>query len=92
MEFRISLLLALFTFFQLVLTQWKCDYRSYGRPQLDHCAGALTSMPDATTTKLAVKRKFVEPQFLEPPFNQCHNGLDARMEQLPKFWRYSQWQ
>lgn len=91
MASRKFLLLALSTIFQVVLSQWKCDYQIYGRPQLDHCAGALTSMPDATakspTTKLAARRKFVEPQYLEPPFNQCHNGLDVPMEQLPKFWR-----
>ena len=89
---RLSIL-ALFTFIQLVLSQWKCDHRAYGRPHLDHCASTLASMPDALSkspTELSAYRKFVEPQYLEPPFAPCHNELDARMEQLPKFWRYSQ--
>ena len=94
MKSRISLILALFGSAQVVFSQWKCDYQVYGRPQLDDCEGALLSMPDALskgrTTKLAAFRKFVEPQYLEPPFSQCHNELDAPMEQLPKFWRYSQ--
>ncbi|CAD6567266.1 MAG: hypothetical protein ASARMPREDX12_000170 [Alectoria sarmentosa] len=92
MKSRISLILALFGSAQVVFSQWKCDYQVYGRPQLDDCEGALLSMPDALskgrTTKLAAFRKFVEPQYLEPPFSQCHNELDAPMEQLPKFWRY----
>lgn len=87
-----SSILALLAFTQVVCSQWKCDYRLYGRPKLDDCAGALLSMPDASskspTPKLAAVRKFVEPQYLEPPFSQCRNELDAPMEQLPKFWRY----
>ena len=94
MKSRVSLGLALFAFAQVIFSQWKCDYRVYGRPRLNDCAAALLSMPDATsetpTTKLAAVRKFVEPQYLEPPFSECHNQLDAPMEQLPKFWRYSQ--
>lgn len=94
MKSRTSLILALFGFAQVVFSQWKCDYHIYGRPQLDDCAGALLSMPDAPskgrTTKLTAFRKFVEPQYLVPPFSQCRNELEAPMEQLPKFWRYSQ--
>ncbi|CAF9940479.1 hypothetical protein IMSHALPRED_002042 [Imshaugia aleurites] len=85
--------LVLFAFAQVTYGQWKCDYRVYGRPQLNDCAGALLSMPDASskssTPKLVAFRKFVEPQYLEPPFSQCLNELDAPMEQLPKFWRYN---
>lgn len=93
MKSRTSLLLICFAFTQIAFGQFKCDYRVYGRPKLDDCAGALLSMPDASflrhpTAKLAAVRKFVEPQYLEPPFSQCHNELDAPMEQLPKFWRY----
>ncbi|KAL9137139.1 MAG: hypothetical protein Q9175_001651 [Cornicularia normoerica] len=92
MKSRPSMILALIAYNQVVLSQWKCDYQIYGRPQLDDCVGALLSMPDAssksTTTKLAAVRKFVEPQYLEPPFSQCRNELDAPMEQLPKFWKY----
>lgn len=93
MKSRTSLVLSLIACAHVVFSQWKCDYRTYGRPQLVDCAGALLSMPDAaskiTTSKLRAVRKFVEPQFLAPPFSQCKNELDAPMEQLPKFWRYS---
>ena len=94
MKFGTSLIMSLLSTTQIVLSQWKCDSRVYGRPPLDQCARALTSMPDATakspTIKLAAIRKFVEPQYLEPPFSRCHNERDAPMEQLPKFWRFSQ--
>ena len=93
MKSRVSLILAVYAFAQVVYTQWKCNYRVYGRPQLNDCVGALLSMPDAmaetTTTKLKAVRKFVEPQYLEPPFSECRNELDAQMEQIPKFWRLS---
>ena len=94
MKFGTSLILSLLSMTQIVLSQWKCDSRVYGRPPVEHCARALTSMPDATakspTERLAAIRKFVEPQYLGPPFSRCHNERDAPMEQLPKFWRYSQ--
>ena len=93
MKSRISSILSLTACAQIVFSQWKCDYRTFGRPQLVDCASALLSMPDAASTsptsKLRAVRKFVEPQYLEPPFSQCQNELDAPMEQLPKFWRYS---
>ena len=94
MKFGTSLVLSLLTTTQVVLSQWKCDSQVYGRPVLEHCAKVLTSMPDASakspTTRLAAMRKFVEPQYLEPPFSRCRNERDAPMEQLPKLWRYSQ--
>ena len=93
MKSRTCSILSLIACAQIVFSQWKCDYRIYGKPKLVDCAGAILSMPDATskvpTSKLRAIRKFVEPQYLEPPFSECQSELDAPMEQLPKFWRYS---
>lgn len=81
MKPRSSLLLALVVYNQVVLSQWKCDYRVYGRPQLDDCAKALSSLPEASKknpdSKLDDPRKFVEPQYLEPPFGECPTNLAA---------------
>lgn len=38
--------------------------------------------------KLMALRPFVEPQFLQPPFDRVQNDLKTPMEQLPKFWKY----
>ena len=71
---------------------FKCDYRIYGRPTVEDCAYTLNALPDAAsphpTLKLTESRYFIEPQFLEPPFKPQHNDYVGEMEQLPKFWRY----
>lgn len=76
------------------LAQFKCDARMYGRPKLEDCAGTFLTLPDAKaitpTPKSELFRRFVEPQFLMPPFSPVHNDIKSQMEQLPKFWRYSQ--
>ena len=65
----------------------------FGRPGLEDCASTFLALPDAKesrrTEKLGLVRKFVEPQFLDPPFSRVENNLGSEMEQLPKFWRYS---
>ena len=79
--------------FDLALSQWKCNSRIFGRPVLEDCASTFLALPDAKETvrteKLSLVRKFVEPQFLEPPFSPVQNDLATEMEQVPKFWRYS---
>ena len=81
MKSRSSLLLALVVYVQIVLSQWKCDYRLYGRPPLDDCAKALLTLPEASakfpSSRLDDPRKFVEPQYLEPPFGECPTNLSA---------------
>ncbi len=81
-------------FVQTVVSQFKCDYRMYGRPKLDDCASTWLAMPDSRakvpTPRLEDFRRFVEPQLLEPPFSTLRNDFGAAMEQVPKFWRYSE--
>ena len=95
MPFSIPYLLVLTVFTSLAFSQWKCDSRMYGRPKVEDCASSMLDMPDAKllhpTEKLGTFRKFVEPQFLRPAFRPVENDLAAPMEQLPRFWRYSQW-
>lgn len=78
---------------QNVVSQFKCDYRMYGRPKLEDCASTFLAMPhsksSASTPKLDDFRRFVEPQLLEPPFAALENDLGTEMQQIPKFWRYS---
>lgn len=78
---------------KIVVSQFKCDYRMYGRPKLEDCANTYLTMPDSraikSTPKLTTFRRFVEPQLLKPPFAALENDLGAAMEQIPKFWRYS---
>lgn len=86
------LVLNLFVLFQFGHCAHKCNYRVFGRPDLYDCAGAFLKLPDGSsreaTPKLTTLRKFVEPQFLEPPFRPVDAYMGAEMEQLPKFWRY----
>lgn len=76
-----------------VVSQFKCDFLMYGRPKMDDCASTFLAMPDSgvsqVTQRLDTVRRFIEPQFLEPPFSAVKNDMGASMEQLPKFWRYS---
>ena len=91
-KFGIRCLLTAWLFFDLAVSQFKCDYRMYGRPKVEDCASVFLSMPDAKfrqTMRLATFRKFVEPQLLEPPFSPVQNDLASTMEQMPKFWRHS---
>lgn len=77
--------------FQPTISQFKCSAQIYGRPALGDCANALLAMPEGASRtpseKLMTLRPFVEPQFLDPPFDRVENDLRAPMEQLPKFWR-----
>ena len=94
MELRIMFIFGVFVFVHLVASQFKCDYRMYGRPIIEDCASAFLALPDAKelrqTARLTLVRKFVEPQLLSPPFSPVINDVGAPMEQIPKFWRYSQ--
>lgn len=93
MHSRTLLPLQFLAFVQVVVSQFKCDPRMYGRPKMEDCASAYLAMPDSRITSptptLEEFRRFVEPQLLEPPFAAVENDLGAAMEQIPKFWRYS---
>jgi len=93
MHFQPLPLLVFLASLRVVVSQFKCDYRMYGRPKLEDCASTFLAMPDsrvtASTPKLETFRRFVEPQLLEPPFTTVENDLGAAMEQIPKFWRCS---
>ena len=91
--FHFSFLLAFAIYINYAISQFKCDYRMYGRPDLEDCASTFLALPDSKSTRstprLGTLRRFVEPQFLDPPFSPLKSDLASAMEQLPKFWRYS---
>lgn len=93
MKLRVYVPLAFLLLLDFAVSQFKCDFRMYGRPQIGDCASTFLAMPDSkemkATAKLATLRRFVEPQFLDPPFSPLESDLASEMEQIPKFWRYS---
>ena len=94
MKFYVLSFIMLMTFLDFAASQYKCDFRMYGRPKVEDCASAFLTLPDAReirlTLRLSTFRKFVEPQLLEPPFSPVDNDLASEMEQLPKFWKFSE--
>ena len=72
-----------------------CSAQVFGKPNSKDCASVLNSLPDVKggvpTPLLDYLRSFIEPQQLKPPFRFVKNGFgaEARMEQLPRFWRSS---
>ena len=64
----------------------------FGEPLLNHCRGAILRMPDGLSRKMTLKqallRKFVEPQYLRPPFREVNNTWKTEMEQVPRIWRF----
>ena len=72
---------------------YKCDRSLYGGPTIEQCASVLNAMPgigsQKVTPKLEQTRKFVEPQFLDPPYRALRQVYEGEIEQLPKIWRFS---
>lgn len=72
---------------------YKCESNLYGRPNIQHCKTTLNALPGIEpgipTPKFTQTRKFVEPQFLDPPYKRVEQEYDGEIEQLPKIWTHS---
>ena len=73
---------------------YKCESSLYGRPNFQHCKTTLKGLPGigpgVPTPKFMQTRKFVEPQFLDPPYSRVEQDFEGEIEQLPKIWTHSE--
>ena len=92
MVFQTVVLFTLLWPSHLIYAEVLCDGRILGRPLVDDCAYALSSIEGAkggSTLSTVERRLFIEPQYLGPPFHKISpNPFDNTIVQIPKIWRH----
>lgn len=93
--FLLRLCLALLLSVQMSSAQTVCNSDVMGKPDFQDCLGIVNGLPFAKDVHGGGKfldRAFVEPQFLPTPFMPVQNPFPlARMVQIPKIWRRSEY-
>ncbi len=72
-----------------------CKSEPYGTPVVDDCREAMQWIPffdlprGCALSEATAFRRFVEPQFMKPPFSQINPFAPLAIVQLPKIWKHS---
>lgn len=83
------LLPVLFLFVSHSLSRGICDAGLYGLPDPDACLEARTFLPESyqkDSLAVRIRRLFVEPQYLQPPFSAVRTPYENNIVQVPKIW------